>query len=161
MPQGKTKQLRQLSWREAYRGAGHNPQQPAVQALLQARAMLDVANEDGETAFSIARRSGNYEEFEVMHLLFAAGATVREDEFQMDPHVLASACANGNDALVQALLQAGAPVDVPCPISKETPLTAAAAAGHDTVVQTLVHARAEIDRPAPRDGYKLCSDGCS
>ena len=91
--------------------------------------MLDVANEDGETAFSIARRSGNYEEFEVMHLLFAAGATVREDEFQMDPHVLASACANGNDALVQALLQAGAPVDVPCPISKETPLTAAAAAG--------------------------------
>ncbi|XP_066542576.1 ankyrin repeat domain-containing protein 50 isoform X2 [Hoplias malabaricus] len=137
--------------RTALIAAAYMGHKEAVEILLDAGAEVDLADGDGRTALSVAAlcvpsAAGGRGHGEVVSLLLERGANPEhKDRDGMTPLLLAS--YEGNEELVELLLEAGADVDESAGAhpSAVTPLLAAAAMGHVGTVNRLLFWGAAVD----------------
>ncbi len=115
-----------------------------VKQLIEAKAPLDAAQDDGMTALHWACY---HDQTAIVRSLLEAGASATaETRYGITP--LAIACSNGNGSAVQALLRKGANPNTRFP-GQETALMTAARVGRMEAVKALVEAGAEIDATIP------------
>jgi hypothetical protein len=121
--------------------AASNGHLEVVHALLEAKAKVDQADNDGWTPLFMAAQKGH---LEVVRALLEANAEV--DKADNDGVTsLFMAAQNGHLEVVHALLEAKAEVDQ-AHNDGWTPLCVAAQNGHLEVVHALLEAKAEVDQ---------------
>ena len=128
-----------------------------VQALLQAKAVVDQTRSNGMTALFMAAQKGHVAS---VSLLLNAKATI--DLCKNDgASPLFMACQNGHAEVVRLLIAATATIDL-CRNDGASPLFIACESGHGEVVRLLIAAKATIDL-CMNDGssplYIACQDG--
>jgi hypothetical protein len=114
---------------------------PVVQALLQAGATVDKADDHGHTPLHTASSNGH---LAILHALMQAGADVNKvDKYGQSP--LYATSQQGHLSVVEALLQAGADVDKAA-CHGATPVYIASKEGHLPIVRALQKAGADVDK---------------
>jgi ankyrin repeat protein len=120
---------------------------PAIRALLEQHADVNVPQVDGMTALHWATYQDDLETAEV---LVHAGANANAaNRYGVTP--LSLACTNGNAAIVELLLKNGADPNIALP-GGETPLMTAARTGTLAVVKVLLARGATVDSRDDRRG---------
>ena len=115
----------------------------AIDALLSARADVNIRQADGATALAWA---AHWDDIETARRLLAAGAAVdAANDYGVTP--LALACLNRSTRMVDLLLAAGADPNA-AQAKGETPLMTAAGTGHSGIVQSLLAAGAVLNTAA-------------
>jgi len=114
--------------------AAMNGDKVAVQALLKEKADVNAPQGDGTTALHWAAYK---DDLELAKVLIAAGATPRVKTRLNDITPLHMAAKNGNSAMIDLLLKAGADVQA-ATTTGTTPLMNAAASGHSEAVRLLL-----------------------
>jgi ankyrin repeat protein len=112
---------------------------PRVRALLDGGADVKAAQADGTTALHWA---AHHDETETARRLVAAGA--KDVVSRAGVTALTLACANGNEAMVRLLLDAGADPEA----GLEKPLAAAARTGRPGPLKALLERGAKVDPTA-------------
>jgi ankyrin repeat protein len=125
--------------------AAKNADTAAVRSLLQRKADVNAADEDGTTALHWASYRDDVESAD---LLIRAGATVNaKNDLGVTP--LWSASLNGSEAMVRRLLAAGADPNAPL-LAGETPVMVAARSGTPAVVEQLIAKGANVNARGAR-----------
>ncbi|CAL1142940.1 unnamed protein product [Cladocopium goreaui] len=125
--------------------AAREGQAAVVEQLISAGATVDAADEDGRGPGQLKRRA-----MSALERLAALSANVVE----FARTVLHVAAENGQAAVVEQLISAGATVDAAT--ERETPLHFAAVKGHAAVVEQLISAGATIGRGPGRVFGSFC-----
>jgi ankyrin repeat protein len=113
----------------------------AVQSLLKEGADIDGAQGDGSTALHWAAFN---DDLETAKLLLAAGANVKVTTREGGITPLFMACTNGNAAIIEALLKAGADANS-LKANGTTALMLAAASGNPQAVNLLLDRGAKVN----------------
>mgnify|MGYP002631817833 CR=1 FL=1 len=123
----------------------------AVIEALSAVPDLNVLTEEGENAAVACAAVGRHE---LLARLLNSGASA-DSQDSTGLSALAVASLNGHCACVQALLQAGATVDLRCGMSESTALMNAAQNGFRSICEALLEAGAD---PHLQDAYGVSSE---
>jgi uncharacterized protein len=121
--------------------AAMNGDKAAVKTLLQQHADIDGAQGDGTTALHWAAFN---DDLELAKMLVAAGANVRATTRLGAISPLFMACTNGNAAMIDLLVKAGADVNS-AKANGTTALMLAASSGNVAAVETLIKSGAKVD----------------
>jgi ankyrin repeat protein len=113
----------------------------AVQKLLEQRADIDGAQGDGSTALHWAAFN---DDLDMVKLLVAAGANVKSTTRNGAISPLFMACTNGNAAVIETLLKAGADANS-VKANGTTALMMASASGSADAVKTLLDHGANVN----------------
>jgi len=113
----------------------------AMRTLLQQKADVNMPQPDGSTALHWAT---HFDDVSMVQILIGAGANVKAaNRFGVTP--LSLACQNGNSAIAQKLLQAGADPNAALSDLGETPLMMAARTGNLDTVRVLLDNGASVN----------------
>ena len=123
----------------------------AVRSLLKDRVDVDGAQGDGSTALHWA---AYHDDLEMVKMLLAAGANVKVATREGAITPLFMACQNGDAAMIEALLKAGADANS-VNSNGTTVLMTAAASGSADAVKVLISSR----RRRKREGIGARADG--
>ena len=125
-----------------------NRDMPAVRTLLAQKVDVNGKWPDGATALHWAAHWGD---LDTVKLLLGVGATVNvANDHDVTP--LSLACTNGNAAIADVLLKAGANPNVASPITGETPLMTAARTGSLDVIRLLLDRGADVNAKEAHQG---------
>lgn len=131
--------------RSALLDAAKHADTEAVRALLQKKADVNAAEEDGTTALHWASYRDDVSSAD---LLIRAGASVNaKNDLGVTP--LWSASLNGSEAMVRRLLEAGANPNAAL-LAGETPVMVAARSGKPVVVEQLIAKGANVNARGAR-----------
>ena len=129
--------------------AAQNGHHQCVTALLEARAEVDAANEQGETALMRAAKQGH--EMCVVELIGAGADVDAADEDGWTS--LMRAAQHGHQTCVTALIGAGSDVDAVVEGQGWTPLMMAVQNGFACCARALLEAKADVDATKEDDDY--------
>jgi ankyrin repeat protein len=121
--------------------AAMNGDKAAVKTLLQQHADIDGAQGDGTTALHWAAFN---DDLDLAKTLVAVGANVRATTRLGAISPLFMACTNGNAAMIEVLVKAGADVNS-AKANGTTALMLAASSGSVEAVETLIKSGAKVD----------------
>ncbi len=121
--------------------AAMNGDKAALKTLLQQHADIDGAQGDGTTALHWAAFN---DDLDLAKTLVAAGANVRATTRLGAISPLFMACTNGNAAMIDVLVKAGADVNS-AKANGTTALMLAASSGSVEAVETLIKSGAKVD----------------
>ena len=113
----------------------------AVRSLLKLKINVNAPQADGTTAL---HRAAYADDLEMAKMLLAAGANVKATTREGDITPLFMACTNGNAAMIEALLKAGADANS-IKANGTTALMMAAASGGADAVKVLLERGADVN----------------
>jgi uncharacterized protein len=129
--------------------AAMNKNISSVRSLLQRKADVNAPQVDGATALHWAVR---LDDLEMADLLIGAGADVKAaNRFGVTP--LSLACINGNGAMIEKLLKAGADPNAALSELGETPIMMAARTGNVEAVRVLLDHGANVNAKETSRGH--------